>query len=104
MAMTVSLVNAVETAENFILRQKPPNKQQIDQLIPEDYSRVKTTNGEYFWVKVDEVNISEVSSFVGIIFTDPVFPQKFVKGDKINFKEFNVFDVRSSRWLTNEGI
>ena len=103
MAKTVRLVNAVETAKEYDLRQEPPNKQQIDHLIPEDYSKLKA-NGEYFWVKVDEVNISEVSSFVGIIFTDPVFPQDFARGDKINFQEFNVFDVRSWRWLTNEGI
>lgn len=103
MSKTVRLTNAVELSEEYDLRQEPPNKQQIDQLTPEDYARLRA-NGEYFWVKVDEVDISEVSSFVGIVLTDPVFPQDFQRGDKVNFEQFNVFDLRSWRWLTNEGI
>jgi hypothetical protein len=103
MAKTVSLTDAVQLSKEFNLRKQPPYKQQIDQLKPEDYVRLRA-NGEYFWVKVDEVTISEVSSFVGIILETPVFKQKFEKNDKINFTQNNVFDIASWRWLNNELI
>lgn len=98
MPIEVKLSNAKEISENYDLRQEPPNYQQIDQLTPEDYARLKS-NGEYFWVKVDEVD-----GFVGIVLDEPVFPQQFKQGDKIYFEDFNIYDIRSKGWLTNEGI
>ena len=76
MPIRVRLSNATEISEDYKLRQDPPNYQQIDQLTPEDYAKLKS-KGEYFWVKVDAVN-----DFVGIVLEDPVFPQKFMKGEK----------------------
>lgn len=98
MPIRVRLSNATEISEDYKLRQDPPNYQQIDQLTPEDYAKLKS-NSEYFWVKVDEVN-----GFVGIVLEDPVFPQKFMKGDKIYFEDFNIYDIRSKGWLNNDYI
>lgn len=99
MALKPNLVNAVQTAETYDLRKSIPNYQQIDLLVPEDYVKLKS-NGEYFWVKVDEVDDPNV----GIILNDPVFPQIFKKGDRIEFRCEHVFDIRSYEWKTNEGI
>jgi len=98
MPKTVKLSNAVEITEEFILRQNPPNYQQIDQLTPEDYAKLKA-NSEYFWVKVDAID-----PYVGIVENELTFPQKFSKGDKIYFQDYNIYDLRSKRWLNNEGI
>jgi hypothetical protein len=99
MALKPNLVNAVETAQEYNLRKNPPNYQQISELVPEDYVKLKS-NGEYFWVKVDAVD----NPCIGIVQNDPTFPQIFKKGDKIEFEGDNVFDQRSYEWLTNEGI
>ena len=101
MAKTIGLINAVETAAEYNLRKNPPTKEQISMLEPEDYAKLKA-DSEYFWVKVDQV--INRPSYVGIVTQDPTFPQKFQKGDKINFDEINVFDIRSREWMTNEGI
>jgi hypothetical protein len=98
MPKQVSLVSAVQTAEDYDLRQPPPNYQQIAELTPEDYVKLKA-RGEYFWVKVDAVD-----PYVGIVMDDPVFNQKFQKGDKIYFEDVNVFDLRAKEWLNNERI
>ena len=99
MALKPNLVNAIETAKNYDLRKALPNYQQISELVPEDYAMLKS-NSEYFWVKVDAVD----GPCIGIVQDDPVFPQIFSKGDKIEFEGLNVFDIRSYEWLTNEGI
>ena len=80
------------------MRKPPPVPQEIQFLTPEDYARLRS-NGEYFWVKVDAVD-----PYVGIVQDDPVFSQKFKKGDKIYFEFYNIFDIRSKYWLTNEGL
>jgi hypothetical protein len=98
MPKTVRLSNATDISEEYKLRQNPPNYQQIAELTPEDYTKLKS-RGEYFWVKVDAVE-----PFVGIVMEDPVFQQKFEKGDKIYFEDYNIYDLRSKGWLTNEGI
>lgn len=98
MPKQISLVDAVQTSEDYTLRQPPPNYQQIAELTPEDYVKLKS-RGEYFWVKVDAVD-----PYVGIVMDDPVFNQKFQKGDKIYFEDVNVFDLRAKEWLNNEGI
>ena len=77
MPKTVKLSNAVEITKEYPQKVSdyPPNEQQINFLIPEDYVKLKS-NSEYFWVKVDAVN-----PFVGIVEDDPTFKQQFMKGD-----------------------
>jgi hypothetical protein len=98
MPKTVKLSNAVIISEEYSLRKNPPNSQQIDLLMPEDYAKLKS-NSEYFWVKVDEID-----PFVGIVMDQMEFPQPFSQGDKIYFNSNNVYDIRSREWKTNEGI
>lgn len=99
MALKPNLVNAIYQSHEYNLRKAIPNFQQISELVPEDYAKLKCNN-EYFWVKVDAVD----NPCLGIVQDDPVFPQIFQKGDKIEFEGQNVFDIRSYEWLTNEGI
>ena len=98
MTKTVRLSNAIEISEDYRLRQNPPNYQQIVELTPEDYTKLKS-KGEYFWVKVDAVE-----PFVGIIMDDLIFQPNFKRGDKIYFEDYNIYDLRSKGWLNNEGI
>jgi hypothetical protein len=99
MALKPNLIDAVQQSRNYDLRKQLPNFQQISELVPEDYVKLKC-NSEYFWVKVDAVD----NPCVGIVQDEPTFPQIFQKGDKIEFEYTNVFDLRSYEWLTNEGI
>ena len=98
MPKTLRLTSAIKDSEDFDLRKSLPTEQQIEFLTPEDYAKLKA-NSEYFWVKVDAVD-----PFVGIVQDDPVFNQQFIKGDKIYFKDFNIYDLRSKWWLNNERI
>ena len=98
MPKQVTLSNATEISENYQLRKTPPNYQQIAELTPEDYAKLKS-RGEYFWTKVDSID-----PFVGIIIEEPVFQQTFQQGDKIYFEDYNIYDLRSKGWLTNEYI
>lgn len=99
MTLQPNLINAIQESKNYNLRKGIPNFQQISELVPEDYVKLKC-NSEYFWVKVDAVD----NPCIGIVQQDPAFPQIFQKGDKIEFEGINVFDLRSYEWLTNEGI
>ena len=98
MPKQVKLSNAVEITNEYPQRvsDDPPDYQQINELTPEDYVKLKS-NSEYFWVKVDAVN-----PFVGIVEGDPTFQQNFMKGDKIYFEAENIYDLRSKWWLNNE--
>jgi hypothetical protein len=100
MPIRVNLSNAVEITDEYPQRVSdyPPNFQQIDQLTPDDYAKLKS-KGEYFWVKVDEVD-----DYVGIVQDEPVFSQQFKQGDRIYFEDFNIYDIRSKWWLNNERI
>jgi uncharacterized protein (DUF736 family) len=99
MIKTVSLVNAQEFQKQYP-HIKLPQSNQIDGIGPEDQVRLRRA-GEEFWVKVDEVNGCD---YVGIIIDDPIFSQPFSKGDKINFKQINVFDIKSPIWFNPEHI
>lgn len=99
MALKPKLVNAINESQNWDLRKALPNFQQISELVPEDYAKLKS-NSEYFWVKVDSVD----GPCIGIVQDDPTFSQIFQKGDEIEFEGLNVFDIRSYEWMNNEGI
>jgi len=99
MAIKPNLANAIETAEKYQLRKNPPNYQQISELSTDDYVKLKS-NSEYFWAKVDSVD----KPCIAIVESDLVFEQPFKKGDKIEFRGENIFDIRSKFWKTNEGL
>lgn len=99
MALKPNLVDAAKQSNEYDIRKTIPNFQQVSELAPEDYVKLKC-NSEYFWVKVDSVD----NPCVGIVQDEPVFSQIFKKGDEIEFEGTDVFDLRSYEWLTNEGI
>jgi hypothetical protein len=98
--MRIKLSNAVDITQQYPQRVSdyPPNYQQIAELTPEDFVQIKS-RGEKFWVKVDAVD-----PYVGIVQDDPIFEQKFMKGDKIYFEAENIYDLRSKWWLNKDGI